>query len=159
MKKNKLTVLLSAMMILAMGTTAFAATGGDNWTVGETTSVDVEVTATVGSDFTVTIPKTVTLTNANNGTGTWTAEFNTTAKGDIGTDQELHVAPSVEEFTLKSNANVNEICTITKGVVAFSRDELLGDGTTATHSLSAELTPGTWEGTFDFDIELVGIPK
>ena len=156
MKKNKLTVLLSAMMILAMGTTVFAA--DNNWTVNGVDSVDVEVTATVGSDFTVTIPKTVTLTNEDNGTGTWTATFTTTAKGDIGTDQELHVAPKVEEFELTSNAGVKEDCTITKGTVSFGRDALLGNGATATHSLSAELTPGTWSGTFEFDIELVAIP-
>lgn len=155
MRRSKITAILAAITVLAMGTTVFAATESNgNWVASSADQVDVTVNATVGADFTVTIPKTVALANPDNGTGTWTATFTTTAKGDIGTNQQLKVKPAVEKFNLTSDAQTTAECSITAGKTAFERDELLGEGVSASHNLSAELTPGTWAGTFEFNIEL-----
>ena len=151
MKRSKLTTLLVTAMILAMSVTAFA----EDWSVTNDQSVNVSVSATIGTDFTVTVPKTVALTNAQNGSGTWTATFTTTAEGDIQTNQELKVAPAVESFELTSDAGDTATCTITAGTTVFNRDDLnTGTPAEADHSLAATLTPGTWTGTFAFDIEL-----
>lgn len=156
MRSRKVTALLAAMMVLSVGTTAFAT---ENWEKSEPGTADVEVTATVSSDFTVTIPKTVALSKEGNGSGTWGATFKTTAEGDIGTAQTLTVAPAVTTFKLTSDAGVESECTVGAGKTAFVRDELnTGTPAEAKHTLSAELTPGTWEGTFAFNVELGATP-
>lgn len=151
MRRSKLTTLLVTAMVLAMSMTAFA----EDHNVQSDTSVNVTVSASVGTDFTVTVPKTVALTNAQDGSGEWTATFKTTAEGDIGTAQVLEVKPAVTSFKLTSDANVEADCAVTAGTTLFERDDLnTGTPAEATHSLSATLTPGTWSGTFAFNIEL-----
>lgn len=127
-------------------------------TITSSTSQDVKVTATVGSSFEVTIPKAVTLTSTTQGTGTYEASIPVTVKGDIPTNEVITV-DTTDTITLTNTANTSATetaeATITKGETEFDFNTLTGGKVAETsHAVAVELTPGTWEGTATFNINL-----
>lgn len=154
MKKAFLSTLLTLALVMTMSMPVLA----EDYLITSDSSVDVTIQATVDSTFEVTIPKEIVLTNAEGGSGEYTATITTTAKADIGTSQKLTVEPSVESFNLvnsRATENNTAVCTVTKGKTEFIRDELnQTDPASAEHNLSATLTPGSWSGTLTFNIEL-----
>lgn len=127
-------------------------------TITSAGSQSIEVTATVGSSFEVTIPKVVTLSNANGGTETYEVTIPVTVKGDIPTNEVITVDTSdTVRLTNTANTSVTETVevAITKGKTEFDFDALTGGQTaTTSHAVAVKLTPGTWEGTATFSINL-----
>ena len=153
---RRLTKLLSLSLALSclLTTPVFA----EDATITSAGSQSVQVTATVGSSFEVTIPKAVTLTSTESGTGTYEASIPVTVKGDIPTNQVITVDTS-DTILLTNTANTSTTetadATITKGTTEFDYNTLTGGQTaTTSHGVSAELTPGTWSGTASFEITL-----
>lgn len=153
MKHAKQILSLGMALALAIPVPVLA----EDATINSNTTQDVKVTATVGSSFEVTIPKEITLTSDKTGTGTYTGSIPVTVKGDIGTNQLITVdtndSVSLADSTGASTEAIT--ATITKDETEFDFDDLTGGKTaSASHSISAELMPGTWEGKATFYINL-----
>lgn len=142
---------------LAFSLTAIPVQAAETIQVTEATSQDVEVTAEVASSFTVTIPKTVTLSSATTGTGTYTSSIPVTVTGDIGTSEVITVdTEDTVELTDASNASKDPMtATVTKDKTEFNFTDLTGGQVASTsHAVSANLIPGEWSGTLPFYINL-----
>lgn len=131
-----------AMAATMCATSAFAATSGST-----------KVNATVTPSYTLTVPESITLTNAKGGSGTYTGTIPVNVKGDIGEGQSVTVTSTAPIMKCSGSKNVTATFTGTPKK-SWSRTETSGTGTTDSYGLSAVLTPGTWEGTATFSCAL-----
>lgn len=134
--------LACAMAATMCATSAFAATSGST-----------KVNATVTPSYTLTVPESITLTNAKGGSGIYTGTIPVNVKGDIGEGQSVTVTSTAPIMKCSGSKNVTATFTGTPKK-SWSRTETSGTGTTDNYGLSAVLTPGTWEGTATFSCAL-----
>ena len=138
------------------GTVTAGATASESYS--ETGNQNCEVTVNIGSKFTVTIPKKITLSGADG-----VSAYNVTAKGSIGALESIEVVPD-EDFILISAGKADVPTTVAQTKTSFDyADACIEDasgnlvGTTATGSVSADkdnLSAGIWTGKFNFNISL-----
>lgn len=117
-----------------------------------------EVTVTCGSEWTVTIPKTITMSGE-----TKSATYNVNVKGNYAGNKVVKVIPS-ENFDLVQAGKSNVTATVNQEKQSFTYGEAaktgevegstVNIGTDAQGSISAELTAGAWSGTFNFTVSL-----
>ena len=115
-----------------------------------------EVTVNVGSGFTVTIPKKITLSGADG-----TSPYNVTVEGDIGALETIKVVPD-ENFNLQSSGKTDVTSTVTQSKTSFDYEDAskkdvsnVRVGTTTQGSVTAQgLSAGNWSGKFNFNISL-----
>ena len=115
-----------------------------------------EVTVNVGSGFTVTIPKKITLSGADG-----TSPYNVTVEGDIGALETIKVVPD-ENFNLQSSGKTDVTSTVTQSKTSFDYEDASKKddsntrvGTTTQGSVTAQgLSAGNWSGKFNFNISL-----
>ena len=132
-----------------------AVTETQNFSANETAQTSVY--AEVGSTFTVTIPKKITLSGE-----TKSGAYNVTCTGDIAGTEFISVTPAASfDMTQKGKADVT--ATVTQETTKFRADnyttELIAGeakmATGATGSITADgITSGSWNGTFNFAIAL-----
>ena len=106
--------LACAMAATMCATSAFAATSGST-----------KVNATVTPSYTLTVPESITLTNAKGGSGTYTGTIPVNVKGDIGEGQSV---------TVTSTAPIMK-CSGSKNVTATFTGR---DGSTKTYTLTKD---------------------
>ena len=120
-------------------------------------TAQTSVYAEVGSTFTVTIPKKITLSGE-----TKSGTYNVTCTGDIAGDEFISVAPAAS-FDMTQKGKEDVTATVTQETTKFRADNYtteLEEGeakmaTGATGSIAASgLTSGGWNGTFNFTIAL-----
>lgn len=165
--KRKITTLLLACACLVSsfcmtGTTVHAANtetntlSNDDITEGNINKNDCIVSVNVGSTFTVTLPKKITLAG-NSGK----CDYDVTIKGNIGARQRVSIIPD-ESFNLSSTGKTDVETSVTQAKTVFSYDELAVIdnqtsnviGTTIQGSVeSGELSAGKWSGVFNFHID------
>ncbi len=110
---------------------------------------DVNVFAVVGSNYSVTIPKTITLAGAK---GASTANYTVKVSGDIADNEKVIVAPTAMEFQMTTaKGDKTATATIEQDKTEWAYNEF---STQATGKIRAPLTAGTWNGNFSFDISL-----
>jgi len=148
MKKTRIIALaLAAVMVMGSSLTTFAAE--QNLANGENPEA-VEVTYTEGAEYTVTIPKTVSLL-----TGTKSATYTVKVTGDISADKKVTIVPAAT-FAMKDQATSNAKEDVDATVEQEKTEWTLADikaNTTETGTITAEdLSAGTWKGTFNFTI-------
>ena len=178
MRKKVLASLSLAAAMVATTMPAMAATpveGGHDFTrhEGSTTTAEVcekqtvdsnetaecEVYAEIGSSFTVTIPKKITLSGE-----TKSGSYTVSCTGDIAGDEWVSVVPDAS-FAMKQTGKKDVTASVTQAVNRFRGNNytgsLLADGSEvkmesgATGSISAaDLSAGAWKGTFNFVIAL-----
>lgn len=181
MRKKVLASLSLAAAMIATTMPAMAATpveGGHDFTQheGSTTKAEVcmkqtvssedadksaqcEVYAEIGSSFTVTIPKKITLSGE-----TKSGSYTVSCTGDIAGDEWVSVVPAAS-FAMKQTGKKDVTASVTQAVNRFRGNNytgsLLADGSEvkmesgATGSISAaDLSAGAWKGTFNFVIAL-----
>ena len=159
MRRNKklakvLTGTLATAMLVSGTVPAYAATG----TSGTTSTLSVEtgeavegtnavnVYVEIGSSYTVTIPKTITL----DGT-TKTGSYTVSVAGDIAGDETVKVVPDAS-FAMSQTDKADVTASITQDKTAWKVSEF---GTAGNGSISASgLTAGAWNGTFNFNVGL-----
>ena len=152
--------IAAAMVATTMPAMAYTnSTGAVNETqeVSENKESACEVYAEIGSTFTVTIPKKITLAGA-----TKTGAYTVTCTGDIAGNEYVSVVPA-ESFPMKQNGKTDVTATITQATKNFRGDNYTGSlaageakmANGATGSIDAQgLTAGAWNGTFNFAIAL-----
>lgn len=164
MKKKILASLSIAAAMVATTMPAMAANSEGDVTETKEITEDVakeacEVYAELGSSFTVTIPKKITLSGADK-----TGSYSVSCTGDIAGDEWVSVVPDAS-FAMKQTGKKDVTASVTQAVNRFRGDNytgsLLADGSEAkmadgaTGSISAaDLSAGAWKGTFNFVIAL-----
>ena len=120
--------------------------------IKESGSSETSVYAELGSEFLVTIPKSLTLSGLSK-TGTYTVSV----EGDIAGYEKINIIPD-ETFTLNSQGLNGITASISQDKTSWLFNEILesnkiiGNG-----EISANLTAGKWEGSFNFNINLGGL--
>lgn len=104
------------------------------------------VFAEIGSEYTVTIPKTIVLSGV-----TKSAEYKASVSGDIAGYEKINVVPD-EEVTLSKKNKTSQIGTITQDKTTWkvSDFDIDANGQVTANSLTA----GKWSGAFIFNINL-----
>ena len=118
---------------------------------------ECEVYAEVGSDFTVTIPKKITLDGA-----TKTGSYTVSCTGNIAGDEYVSVTPDAQ-FAMKQAGKADVTASVTQETTKFrdnlftgtkgAGEALMSEGASATID-AAGLTAGEWNGIFNFAINL-----
>lgn len=174
--KRSTSVLLGLALIVGSPVVALA---DENQSVsGSSTSQSVEttVTAVIPSDFTVTIPKHMSLDDFG------LATYDITVKGDIAAESKVIVEPvdmySTEDGDTTSHVNFfmeeqvaesvtvkkdDILVTVTQPQTAFTFDEVaavdasganVGTTVSGTIAASDDLSAGSWRGLFQFNVYL-----
>ena len=144
--KKLLSLLLTMTLLLSSSTIAFAADNTTTVTTAGTQSVTV--TATIGSAFTVTIPKTIAI-NA----GTKTATYTISVSGDIAGDETLAVTPAAS-FVMQQNGKADVTATVTQVKKSWSYSDITSTPSTTGTISATGLSGGAWEGSLNFTISL-----
>ena len=121
-------------------------------------TAQTSVYAEVGSTFTVTIPKKITLSGE-----TKAGTYNVTCNGDIAGTEFISVAPAASfDMTQKGKADITAttLQQITKFRSADYTGSLEADETEMGTDIEGtihtpDLTAGSWNGTFNFRINLI----
>ena len=140
--KKFLSLLLVITMLLSSNMCILA---DDNTiTVTSDSTQEVPVTADIASTFTVTIPKTITITD-----NTKPAEFIVSADGDIGGGESLFVYTD-EEVVMSSNGKDN----VTLGIAQMFNASNSYLPVSYTGKIFTDgLTAGEWNGVLNFYIQ------
>ena len=135
----------------------------------EQSTQSATVYAKVGSSFKVTIPKVIVLKGVRNAAST--ATYKVDVDGDIAGDEYVLVQPA-STFAMKQAGKADVEATVAQEVVKYraynyttqlasgeavmhaNQEDAIADGE-GTGTVSATLTAGKWNGSFDFDIRLV----
>ena len=191
-KKKLFAVVVFLVLTMIMSVTASAgptdnSVGGvnetqsvnqDNLSSGSVTQ-QTDVSVTRGGNFSVTIPKKITLPGTADDNGDHKQSYSITVKGDIGSDQQISVVP--QPTVTLTQANKTDVTgTVTQGAQIFrlatGSTEALDESThiqtvlfsnlnsmngftkTNTGTVSAKnLSAGTWSGSYTYNIALENI--
>lgn len=154
MKKKILSFMLSFTLLFTSSSLVFADTVTETQTVEnptEDTVLSTTVSVTVPSEFSVIVPKKMTL-NAATGIGTYTVTVN----GDITSTEYISVKPD-ESFLLSSSGKEDVEVAVTQDFTEWYMADM---NTSKEGTVTAEekLTSGTWAGSFNFNIKWNLVP-
>lgn len=160
---NASNVIINESPIDDEGIVTASDTGSDisaetGWTTDERNLSDVEVTYQQSSNYSVTIPKTITLASNKR------AGYSVKVSGDIDTTQRVYVAPvdlisdteEVDFYMKDQNGKKDDVvATVTQNKIYWNSEEVTSGYEETDNSISApDLTSGTWKGTFQVEIKL-----
>ena len=154
MKRNKI-ISLSLTLMLTVGcampgivNAATDASGNSKETVtpqevSEASTQNVSVDASVASEFSVSVPKTIQLDGSRK-----SATYKVTCNGDFPANKKVTVTPAAN-VTLSSVNKDNVVAIISQDKTEWRYD----DSAEANGTITAEgLTAGIWDGIFNFNI-------
>lgn len=157
MKKKVVLALLATLLCLQTVGTAYAEVNETQTIdqqevndVGGSTSASAEVEALIPSNFTITVPKKITMDGEHG-----TADYTVMVKGDIPGTGVINVVPD-SSFTMSAFRKDNITANVTQDKTAFAQAELTEAGDTgvteAGHIAAEGMSPGVWKGTLNFNI-------
>lgn len=113
---------------------------------------ETTVYADIDTEYTVTLPKTIKLDSADKN-----SDYSVNVKGDIAGTDMVNVVPD-SSFTMSTDGKDSVTANVTQTQTSFGYTELSandGNGTTIIGSVAAPgLTAGSWNGTFNFNVEI-----
>lgn len=128
------------------------------WTTNENNLTEIEVSYKQASNYSVLIPKTITLDAKKQ------AEYAIEVTGDIDTNQRVYVSPvdainnteNIDFYMKDQNGKKSDVvATITQNKFYWNSEEVNNGYKETNNSISApDLTSGTWKGTFQVEIKL-----
>lgn len=115
--------------------------------IKNTGTTNVPVTAIVNSSFTVTIPKSIDISNEN-------ASYNIGVSGDLAGNEKLTVVPT-QAFEMKEKNNFKQpvTATVTQDKKEWSYTDVAAS-IGASGSIVANLSAGDWSGTLAFNVSI-----
>lgn len=129
-------------------TPAYAAVESETSLTAPGTS-ETTVYADIDTEYTVTLPRIAKLDSA-----TKDSDYTVKVQGDIAGTDSILVEPAAS-FAMHTNGKDDVTATVTQTKTKFEASEITGDGTTTTGSVAAPgLTAGSWNGTFNFNVEM-----
>lgn len=153
--KNKQIVsfVLAGMLTVSTLFGGITAQAAETNTMSETGTKACDIKATIGSEFTVTLPKTITLDSK-----TKAADYTISCEGDLAGAESVTVTPDVS-FAMTQNDKADVTATVTQTKTTFrsstyetalTDQEVKIGGETITGNITAPgLTAGTWDGTMN----------
>lgn len=163
MKLKKICISMLAMSMLFTCSNAFAAEKYVNSTKSFTTGEaeaginETIVSATVGENYTVIIPKKITLDGESK-----TGDYKVSVTGDIAGDHYVSVVPETS-FSMSQSGKDNVTADVEQSKNKFypavstkalsNNESHFGENVTGTISAD-DLSAGLWEGDFNFNISL-----
>ncbi|MGN0005332.1 MAG: hypothetical protein ACI37Z_05120 [Candidatus Gastranaerophilaceae bacterium] len=173
MKKKIISLCLASAITLSMfPTSVFAASIGSIDTdknIGEDTvqgqktyysqlkesSAETEVYLTVDeSELLVSVPTTIILDGNPNEAGEYTADYSVGVKGDISGTKTVTVTPESDTVNLKQVGKGDKEATVLQAQTDFTQNDFKNETVTTGHLSAQSLTAGSWNGTFDFLINV-----
>ena len=156
MKRNKIISLSLALMLTVECAVpgivnAAADTGNSKGSATQQEVNDgehtVSVNATVASEFSVSVPKTITLDGSKK-----SAAYKITCNGDFPANKKVTVVPAAN-VTLSSANKDNIVAVISQDKTEwlYGESDVEGNGSIN----AAGITAGIWDGVFDFNIAFV----
>ena len=161
MKKTRIiALLLATVMVMGSSFSVFAANGDEKEVqgTGEVQTEQVDVTYTKGASYTVTIPKTLAITDLEEDQKG--AEFSVKVSGDISADYMVTVTPDKNFKMIDQGTNKKEeveaqvFFNHNSWVVSEAEAGLVREGGV----IANDLTAGTWKGNFNFTIKYEEAP-
>lgn len=167
MNKNKIlaAVMAGTMMMGSVLPVCAATTDYDpisQEAVGEDgTSRDTEVLYSLGSTFSVVIPKTIVLDTVDKD-----SDYAVRVYGDISSDKKVTVAPQdalddiaginfyMKDQATKGTKKADVQANVTQDVVDWTSAEVTADTSKDGNVAAPTITAGSWKGTFNFNIAL-----
>lgn len=150
MKKRKVALFMAMLMCMSV-TPAYAAVE-ETQELNTAETAEATVYADIDSVYTVTLPKTIKLDSADKN-----SDYSVNVKGDIAGTYMVNVVPD-SSFTMSTDGKESVTANVTQTQTSFNYTELSandGNGTTTTGSVAAPgLTAGSWNGTFNFNVEM-----
>ena len=150
MKKRKIALFMAMLMCMSV-TPAYAAVE-ETQELNTAGTAEATVYADIDSVYTVTLPKTIKLDSADKN-----SDYSVNVKGDIAGTYMVNVVPD-SSFTMSTDGKESVTANVTQTQTSFNYTELSandGNGTTTTGSVAAPgLTAGSWNGTFNFNVEM-----
>lgn len=111
------------------------------------------VTDSVPVVYMIIVPESVAMTAGSSGSGTKSATVTIRISGDIPEDQAVSVTSSTPVMTHVGSKDVT--AQVKKpSSTAWTRTDCLNGGTYRDYIVSADLTPGDWNGTITFNCDL-----
>lgn len=150
MKKRKVALFMAMLMCMSV-TPAYAAVE-ETQELNTAETAEATVYADIDSVYTVTLPKTIKLDSADKN-----SDYSVNVKGDIAGTYMVNVVPD-SSFAMSTDGKDSVTANVTQTQTSFGYTELSandGNGTTITGSVAAPgLTAGSWNGTFNFNVEM-----
>lgn len=173
MNKKIISLCLASTMALSMlPTSVFAASVGSIDTdknIGEDivqgqktyysqlkeSNAETEVYLTVDeSELLVSVPTTIIIDGEPNEAGEYTADYSVGVKGDISGTKTVTVMPENDTVALKQVGKDNKEASVLQAQTDFTQTDFRDETVTTGHLSAQSLTAGSWNGTFDFLINV-----
>ena len=156
-RKRALCFFLAMSVTLTCATIDVKALTLDSTEINEVKTSETEVYAVIGSNFFVTLPKTIKLDST-----TKSGNYTVSVSGDLTGDGVVTVTPDTA-FAMKQTAKDDVTATVTQEKTAFSCQDLLDSGEAAAVSTTgnisvSDLTSGHWEGILNFNVTTENMP-
>ena len=122
----------------------------ENQTASDTYECTTTVSAEIGSQFTITVPKVIRFDKV-----TKESKYTVKVCGDVTGTQYISVVPD-ESFLMKSSGKDNVTATVSQEQTLFSSEEIsVEDGASTVGIVQAsDITAGHWSGNFYFNAEI-----
>ena len=154
MNLRKVTAL-SLIGLSVLGTNTVNAEVNQTQEKSETTTAKCEVYYELGSTYTVSIPKKITLENDK------TAVYTVTVSGDIASNKVVRVVPDttfiMEDISSSTNAKSDVTATITQSYKEWTWSEVEKNAQKLGKVSAPGLSAGKWTGTFNFNISFENV--
>lgn len=174
MNKNKiLSICLATTMIVnALPMTVFASSIGssaDNTNIGEDTAqnaktqyteiaesnAQTQVYLTVSdSDLIVSLPTTVIVSGTPDKQGQYVGNYSIGVKGDMTGDKTVNIEPDNTDVELIQKGKTPMSATIQQNQTEFTTDDFKNNAQTTGIVSADRLTAGSWNGEFNFNINI-----
>ena len=173
MNKKIISLCLASTMALSIfPTSVFAASVGSTDTdknIGEDivqgqktyysqlkeSNAETEVYLTVDeSELLVSVPTTIIIDGEPNEAGEYTADYSVGVKGDISGTKTVTVMPESNTVALKQLGKDNKEASVLQAQTDFTQTDFRDETVTTGHLSAQSLTAGSWNGTFDFLINV-----
>ena len=138
------------LLALCISVTPVHAEVIENQAVGNIDECTTAVSAEIGSQFTITVPKVIRFDKV-----TKDSEYTVKVQGDVTGTQYISVVPD-ESFLMKSSGKDNVTATVSQEQKLFSSEEIsVEDGAITVGTVQAsDITAGHWVGNFYFNAEI-----
>ena len=138
------------LLALCISVTPIHAEVTENQAVSNIDECTTAVSAEIGSQFTITVPKVIRFDKV-----TKDSEYTVKVYGDITGTQCISVVPD-ESFLMKSSGKDNVTATVSQEQTLFSFEEIsVEDGAITAGTVQAsDITAGHWSGNFYFNVEI-----
>ena len=114
--------------------------------------IEIETAATRVSDFSITIPKKVIINGDKNSSDCGHGKYIVKVSGTLANGDSINIIPD-ESFLMHQESKGTILTTIEQEQTNFTKDDI--DKEIEGDIFMQEFSAGSWNGTFNFSVELI----